>query len=111
MTKWSSSFVLVLLVNAGAARGQDADKARAVIERAIKAQGGVEKLSLELAGHRKSKGRFVGENFTFDGDSYSEPGGKRCLILKGVMNDVPTTRQLVLVDKKGWISYDGVAWD
>lgn len=113
MTRWVSSTVAAALLLApwGAARGQDADKARAIIERAVKAQGGVEKLSLELAGHRKSKGRFVGENFSFDGDSFSEPGGKRRLVLKGVMNDVPTTRQLVLVEKKGWISYDGVVYD
>jgi hypothetical protein len=91
MTMRLSSAVAVLLF-AVAARGQDADKARAVVERAVQAQGGAEALSLELASHRKSKGAFVGENFRFEGESFSEPGGKRRVTLRGVMDGMPTTR-------------------
>ncbi|MCI0460735.1 MAG: hypothetical protein L0Z62_27605 [Gemmataceae bacterium] len=94
----------------GHAHAQEAE-ARALIEKAVKAQGGLDKLDKSVAAYRKSKGAFLTDGFTFTGESYSEPGNRRRLVLQGKTKEVPGTRVLVLVDDKGWISFDGVTYD
>jgi hypothetical protein len=98
----------VVLALGSAARAQQPEP-RALIEKAIQAQGGLEKLSIKLAAYRKSRGTFHTDGFRFTGESFSEPGGRRRIILRGNIKDVPSTRTLVMVgEDKGWISFDGV---
>lgn len=91
--------------------GAQKSEARALIEKAIRAEGGLDKLDRKVASYRKSRGTFHTDGFTFSGESYSEPGNRRRLILRGKVKDVPQTRVLVLDGDKGWISYDGATYD
>jgi hypothetical protein len=101
--------VLVLGLGGGA-RAQDPDP-RSLIDRAIKAQGGLEMLGRSVASHRKSKGAFLTDGFTFTGEVFSEPGNRRRIALQGTVKGQPATRVLVLDGKKGWITYDGTTID
>jgi hypothetical protein len=100
----------LLLGPAGRAHGQEAD-ARALVEKALKAQGGLKKFQKGVASFRKYKGNFLSENFAFKGESYSEPGNRHRLVLRGTSRGVDSTRMLVLNGEQGWISYDGAAFD
>ncbi|HYT89885.1 MAG TPA: hypothetical protein VEL76_14360 [Gemmataceae bacterium] len=86
-------------------------EARAVIEKAVKALGGLDKLDRKAAAHRKSKGIFHTDGFTFTGESFSEPGGRRRITLRGTVKEAHQTRTLVMDGDKGWMSYDGDTFD
>jgi hypothetical protein len=100
----------LLLSPARRAHGQEAE-ARALIEKALKAQGGLQKFRKGLASYRKSKGAFLTEDYTFTGESYSEPGNRHRLVLRGTRKGTPSTRMLVLNGDQGWISFDGGTYD
>src|SRR4051794_34743989 len=102
--------VLVLGLG-GRAHAQKPESPRALIDKAIKAQGGPEKLGRSVASHRKSKGVFLTDGFAFTGETFSEPGNRRRIALQGKIKDRPASRVLVLDGKKGWISYDGSTHD
>jgi hypothetical protein len=92
-----------------AATAQESD-ARAVIEKAIMAQGGLEKLTKAKAGYRKIKGVFHLENdkqgdFKFTGESYSDAANRLKIIMRGT-DDNPELHVMVVEDDKGWRSYN-----
>jgi hypothetical protein len=101
----------VLVLGLGGRAQAQAPEPRALIDKAIKAQGGLEKLGRSVASHRKSKGAFLTDGFTFTGEVFSEPGNRRRIALQGKIKDRPASRLLVLDGKKGWISYDGATFD
>jgi hypothetical protein len=101
---------VLLLAGTGRALAQEAE-ARALIVRGVKAQGGLDKFPRNLASHRKSKGVFHTDGFTFTGESFSEPGNRRRVFLRGTSNGIPATRGLVLDGKKGWRTWDGAVYD
>jgi hypothetical protein len=101
---------LLVLLGAGRAPAQEAE-ARALVAKAVKAQGGADRFRRDLASHRKTKGVFHTDGFTFTGESFSEPGNRRRIVLRGTANGTPATRVLVLDGNKGWISYDGATYD
>ncbi len=113
MGKFLSSVLAgALLLGLGTAARAQQPEPRALIEKAIKAMGGLDKLNLKVAAYRKSKGTFHTDGFTFTGESFSETGNRRRITLRGTIKDVSATRTLVMVgDDKGWISYDGVTYD
>jgi hypothetical protein len=100
-----------LVLGLGGRAYAQAPEPKALIDKAIKAQGGLEKLGRSVASHRKSKGAFLTDGFTFTGESFSEPGNRRRIFLQGKVKDAPATRLLVLDGKKGWINYDGATFD
>ena len=61
----------------------------ALIDKAIKAQGGLDRLGRSVASHRKSKGAFLTDGFTFTGEVFSEPGNRRRISLQGKVKDRP----------------------
>jgi hypothetical protein len=100
----------LLLWSADRARSQE-DGVRAVIEKAIQAQGGLKKLDRDLASHRRSKGTFYTDGYTFTSESFSEPGGRRRIALRGTLKDRPHTRMLILDGDKGWRNDDGAIYE
>jgi hypothetical protein len=112
MGKLLSGLAAILVLGSVASAQTQETDARAVIEKAVKAMGGLEKLAMKAASHRKSKGTFHTDGYTFTGESFSQPGGKRRINLRGNVRDTHQTRTLVMEsDSKGWISYDGATYD
>jgi hypothetical protein len=97
---------VLLLGLGGRVRGQEAE-ARALIDRAIAAQGGLAKLSREVASRRKIKGVFHGDRFTFTGATFSEPGKRLRIELDGTIKNGPASVILVYNGTRGWASYNG----
>jgi hypothetical protein len=54
---------------------------------------------------------FHTDGFTFTGESFSEPGGRRRISLRGSVKDAHQTRTLVMDGDKGWMNYDGATFD
>src|SRR5205809_959878 len=111
MLRVFSAFLLAALATTQLhAQDKDAQETRALIEKAVKAQGGLETLSREIAVVRKSKGKFYNDDFEFTGESYSDLKDRRKIVLRGMDDNGPSTRMLVMEsDAKGWISFDGVS--
>src|SRR5205823_4362500 len=62
----------LVLTPTEAARAQ-ADEARAIVERAVKAMGGLDNLTRAKAAHCRSRGRYPVDGFAFTSESFSEP--------------------------------------
>jgi hypothetical protein len=104
----SSLAVGLLLAPAGVRAGEDP---RAVIERAVKALGGLDRIRQVKAVHRRSKGVYVQEKEVFTSETFSQDPGRLKLVLRSKDPDNPMIRVLVLEGDKGWISFNGVTQD
>jgi hypothetical protein len=94
-----------------AAAQDDEARALALVKKAVAAQGGYDKLSQKVASHRKTRGVFHADKFTFTGESYGDLGNRRKIVLSGDQDGQSSTRTLVMEDGKGWISFDGFTVD
>lgn len=94
-----------LLLAAGAARADEKADTRAVIEKAIKARGGEEKLAKEVAVTFKAKGKFygMGEGIDYTGEWAVQPPDKTRFQLDFDANGMKFTFQWVFDGKKGWM--------
>jgi hypothetical protein len=101
---------LLVILCGGRASAQEAE-ARALVEKAVKARGGLDKLRRDLASHRKTRGVFHRDGFTFTGESFSEPGNRLRIDLRGTLNNRPSTRVLVFDGSTGWRGFDGATYD
>jgi hypothetical protein len=101
--------LVVGLASAPAAPAQNSD-ARAIIEKAVQAQGGTEKLTRADAVHRKIKGVFVSDNFKFTGETWSDKDNRLKILLRGDDDGNPELRLLVQNGADGWNSYNGIVW-
>jgi hypothetical protein len=99
----------LLVVLAEPARAQE--DPRAIVERAVKALGGLDKITQVKAVHRRSRGVYLTENSPFTVDSFSQDPGLLKLIIQSRDPDNPSTRVLVLEGDKGWLSMGGVVTD
>jgi hypothetical protein len=97
----------LLLPTTLTAQGKDA---RAIIDKAILAQGGLETLLKAEAGYRKVKGTFNSDNFEFTGDSYSDNGNRLKISLRGTRAN-SEVRILVMDGTKGWTSFNGAVFE
>jgi hypothetical protein len=97
----------------GLAPAQD-PTARALIDKAIQAQGGYDILSRAVAGYHKIKGVFPSdkpdERLKFTGESWGDASNRAKYILRGD-DDNPGVRIMVVEETKGWRSYEGVVLD
>jgi hypothetical protein len=94
---------------AGAGGVQAQDDPKAVIEKAVKAMGGVEKLSKYPAAQMKTKGaiELMGMTVPFEGEiSYQEPGQFKMQFVMDVMGQKFNFAQGLNKDK-GWMSLMG----
>src|SRR5262249_9045696 len=107
----SSFLVLVVIGLTGVARAQD--DPRAVVTKAIKAQGGEEKIAKIRAGRSKLKGTVYtnGREFAFTGEEvFALPSQIKTTL---VVKTTPKGQSIVEVfdGDKGWISQDGQVKD
>jgi hypothetical protein len=98
------------LVPTGAARDQP-DEARALVERAVKAMGGLENLTKAKAAHYHSRGRFPVDGYHFTSECFSESSERIKLTTLSLDSDNPMFRTLVLLRDRGWIVHNGVLQD
>lgn len=82
------------------------DQPRAIVEKALQAQGGLDKL--KGASYSHIQGSFENGANTFQGEIHSQPGGKLRLNLD-FKNE--GQRILVLVGGKGWLKVQGITQD
>src|SRR5262245_6255028 len=101
-TVWIAT-VTALVACTPAARAQD-NEARAIVEKAIQAQGGLDNLTKANAGYRKIKGVYQSPFFPFAGESYSEPGNRVRFTLHGTGDD-KAVLGMVIDGGDGWDSY------
>ena len=100
----------VLLGDAGELGARQAE-ARALVEKAVQAQWGMDKLLLTNVSLARVHGNFGGKNTAFEGDVYSQTGGKLRVNLLFKEGHNPGVRLLVLDGPKGWLQFNGVTED
>lgn len=108
MRKWLILSVTLCVLVGFAQRSLAADEPKAIIEKAIKAYGGEDKLSKLKAGQSKSKGKielFGGLSFTQE-SSHQVPGKLKEVTSMEVMGN-QVTITMVFNGKEGWISAMG----
>jgi outer membrane lipoprotein-sorting protein len=92
------------LTASGAARADDKADTRAVIDKAIKATGGEEKLAKVKVLNFKAKGKFygMGDAIDYTGDWSIQPPDKFRVQLNFEVNAMKITFMMVFDGKKGW---------
>jgi hypothetical protein len=102
-----SAGVLVALTSF--ARADDQADAKAIVEKAIKAQGGAEKLSKNKSVTTKQKGKFYGfgDGIDYTLDSATQPPDRIRNEIKGEANGTPFSFIQVIQGEKGWNSANG----
>lgn len=78
---------------------------RALIEKAIQAQGGADNLARVTASYRKVKGVFLNDPWTFTGDNYSDNTRVK-ITLRGDAE----LRVLAMDGDNGWMSFNGAVF-
>src|SRR5947209_12189895 len=99
----------LLLGSVGSLRADD--DPRALVERAVKAQGGLENITSVKAAHRKSKAIYHAESSTFFSESWSQSPDRLKIVQRTTGDDGPVSRILVLEGDKGWMYIDGLTLD
>jgi HEAT repeat protein len=104
-------FAALALLLAAAPLSRADDDPRAIIERAVKALGGLEKLEQVKAVHRRSRGVYHEGNIVFSGESHSQSPDRLRLVINSRDPDDPQRRMLVLEGDKGWLRVAGTVID
>jgi hypothetical protein len=100
----------VIVAMTGLARADDKADAAAIVEKAIKAQGGADKLSKQKAVTTKQKGKFYGfgdDGIDYTLDSSSQPPDKIRNEIKGEAMGNQFSFVQVVQGEKGWNSANG----
>jgi hypothetical protein len=100
--------VVLGLAAAGAARADEKTDARAVIEKAVKALGGEEKLAARKALTFKIKGKFygLGEGIDYTADTSVQSPDKIRLQIDSSANGMKFTLVMVFDGKQGWTKFN-----
>lgn len=103
-TTWCLTAV-ALALTAAAARADDKADTRAVIDKAIQARGGEEKLAKVKAVHFKGKGKFygMGDGIDYTGDWTIQPPDKVRFQFDFEVNGMRVAFVIVFDGKKGWM--------
>ncbi|HLJ95738.1 MAG TPA: hypothetical protein VKU02_21355 [Gemmataceae bacterium] len=103
-TTWCVAAIVLALAAAGGARADDKADLRAVIDKAIRARGGEEKLAQVKAVHFKGKGQYYGMGAAIDyTDEWNiQPPEKWRIQLQFDVNGMKFTFLMVFDGKKGW---------
>jgi hypothetical protein len=104
---------LVALTALGLVRAAAGAEPRAIIDRAIRAQGGRENLGRQVAVRVEFKARrfSVGGDVPLTGESYSAPGPRRKTNLEAQLGGQKHRLTSVLNGKKGWLRLDSAVVD
>src|SRR5262249_5260575 len=108
-----SAVAAACLVLTGEFRACADDVARTVVEKAIKAMGGLEVLGQPLAAHYKMRGKIpLGpagkEEFPFTGEVFTQPNGDFKYVFDLNANQLGIGFTMALVGEKGWRSVGGM---
>jgi hypothetical protein len=109
---------LMAFAVAGSGAAQETD-ARAIVEHAIAAQGGRDKLDLAAASFHKVKGAFHHDRWAFVGESFVDGPNRERFNLRGDGSGSGSSsegfsegiRTMVVEDNKGWYSWNGAIID
>jgi outer membrane lipoprotein-sorting protein len=95
---------VVALTSVGVVRADDKAETRAIIDKAIKAMGGKEKLAKEKAATFKAKGKYYGMGAAIDytGDFAVQPPDKLRFQMDFEVNGMKINFTFVFDGKKGW---------
>jgi outer membrane lipoprotein-sorting protein len=101
---WCVTAAALALAAAGAARADEKADLRAVLDKAIKARGGEEKLAKEKATTFKAKGKFygLGEGIDYTSDYAIQPPNKFRMNMEFEAGGMKFGITLVCDGKKGW---------
>jgi hypothetical protein len=99
------ALTLSLLIGQTPSAGSDANP-RAIVERAVKAQGGLEKNDQIKAVHRLARGSSGTDGFT--AEIFTQDPGRIKIIHRSKDVDNPSIRTLVMEGDKGWVNWNGV---
>jgi outer membrane lipoprotein-sorting protein len=107
-TWWLTAAVVLGLAAAGAARADEKADARAVIDKAVKALGGEEKVAAKKALTFKSKGKFygLGEGIDNTGDFSVQAPDKIRMQIDSSVNGMKFTLVVVFDGKQGWTKFN-----
>jgi hypothetical protein len=100
----------LVLFPTGVARAQQGE-ARAIIERAVKAMGGLENLTKLKAAHSKSRGIYPMDGEAFTTEAFSESPNRIKLMWRSSDRATPMLRTLVITGEKGWMVSNGFLTD
>lgn len=103
MLRLTLPMTVILLVSAGVRAQQD--EPRAMVERALQAHGGAERLSRHKAGHLKTRGTLHQRGgIAFSSETFTQsPGRLKNVMIYTVMGQAQTLTQ-VLDGDKGWVN-------
>jgi outer membrane lipoprotein-sorting protein len=103
--------VVLGLAAAGAARADEKADARAVIEKAVKALGGEEKVAAKKAVTFKTKGKFygLGDGIDYTGEFSVQPPDKIRMQIDSSANGMKFTLVIVFDGKQGWTKFNDQA--
>jgi hypothetical protein len=103
------TIAVLLLARPCAALAQD-EGAKAIIQKALQAQGGIDKVTTPAGSYRKIKGVFYSDNFKFTGESWNQTGNRLKIVLHGADDNDPQLRIIVQNGASGWNGYNGFVW-
>jgi hypothetical protein len=106
---WASLGICLVLGAVASVRADDKDDVKAVIDKAIKARGGEEKLAKYKAFTIKSKGKInlMGNEIEFTNETAVQIPDKMRSYVEGEFGGVKFTRIQVVNGNKGWLSQMG----
>jgi outer membrane lipoprotein-sorting protein len=107
-TWWLTAAVVLGLAAAGAARADEKADARALIDKAVKALGGEDKVAAKKALTFKSKGKFYGLGEAIDntGDFSVQAPDKIRMQIDSSVNGMKFTLVVVFDGKQGWTKFN-----
>jgi HEAT repeat protein len=88
-----------------------ADNPRALVERAVKALGGLDRITQVKAVHRQARAFYTQDKETITSEVFSQSPDRVKIIQRTKDPDNPETRILALTGDKGWISMGGFVQD
>lgn len=108
MVRHISCLAIFLAIGLTSKAGAD-ESARALVEKAVQAIGGLKVLDQDMAARRTVEGEFPKDNFKFVGEIYGQSDPRALKIIQnGVSVGDRTTRIMAVKKDSGWISVDGV---
>src|SRR5436189_76303 len=108
--RWCATLTICLLASGGVGRADEQAELRAVVDRAIQAQGGRDLLTKYQAYQVKDKGTFhgMGVPIPYSGDFTFQGADQHRLAIEGEVNGQKFTFVKVLNKDKGWFGIMGM---
>jgi hypothetical protein len=103
--------LLLSVLVCGQEPGRNPNSPLALVEKAVQAAGGLEKLKTPGASHRKVLGEFTQDSYRFTGESYGQSPNRVKITHRPIDGDNLAPRTMVIDGDKGWFHMDGFVFD